>query len=602
MKYRNISEYLYDLCNKYQNNEFAFTYKKNGEYQKITHLELLDKIECLAISFLELGIHKGDRVGLVAENSIEWIVSCFAINIIGAIDVPLFPILTAKQEAEIFDDCSATAIIVSTNFQLNKINEIKDTLPNLRHIIAFTNQLEQKDLYIHSLETLIDRGNKIRSKEERKETLIEIQKKISPDDLLTLIYTSGTTGKPKGVMLSQNNILSNVDAAIEILGSLKNPVSLMYLPLCHAYERTTGFYTLFASGAKIAIADSIETVPVQLQEIKPNVITSVPKLLETIRKKVYINISKESIARQKIFNWAIGIGIKKAYELQDGKNNSITNFFYKIAYQLVLHKIRERLGGQLEKIISGGAALPIEVEVFFRAIGINVQQGYGLTEASPVVTANREDDYEFGTIGKPLKGIEVKIAEDGEILVKGPNVMKGYWNNPEETSSVIDQEGWLHTGDIGEFTPKGNLKITDRKKYIFVNSGGKNIAPQQIETLITQSRYIDHCFLIGDNREYITALISPNFEQLEILAKELGIAFNDVSELISNQRIIKFIKDEIDFYQRDVSKFEKVRKFRLLSQPFSTSGGELTPKMSIRRNEVEKKYQMLIESMYNNPD
>ncbi len=516
--------------------------------------------------------------------------------------MPLFPILTSKQEAEIFEDCLATAVIVSTNFQLNKINEIKDKLPELRQIITFSKNYEQKELNIHNLDDLIERGCKLREKEERRKILLDFQRKINPEDLLTLIYTSGTTGKPKGVMLTHKNILSNVDGAIEILGSLKELVSLMYLPLCHAYERTTGFYTFFAVGARITIADSIDTVSAQFQEIKPNIITSVPKLLETVRKKVYINISKEPESKQKIFKWAINIGIKRAYEQQKKQNNPITNVLYKLADKLVLHKVRDRLGGKLEKIISGGAALPLEVELFFRALGINVQQGYGLTEASPVVSANREDDYEFGTIGKPLKNVKVKIAEDGEILVKGPNIMKGYWNNLLETENVTDEEGWLHTGDIGEFTELGNLKITDRKKYIFVNSGGKNIAPQQIETLITQSRYIDHCFLIGDNREYITALISPNFEQLELLAKEFNIEYKELTELISNPRIIKFIKDEIDFYQKDVSKFEKIRKFRLLSEPFSTSGGELTPKMSIRRNEVEKKYEMLIESMYNNPD
>jgi len=598
MSFKNIPDMLNLVCKKYSYKSAAFVYRKDGIYHELTHLELLDKVESFAIALLELGIHKGDRVGLVAENSIEWIISCFAINMIGAVDVPLFPILSAKQEAEIFADCSVTAIILSTEFQLNKICEEKKSLAHLRQIITFANQFEHKELYIHSFDVMLEHGSQLRTKEERQKLLSAIIDTIDGNDLLTLIYTSGTTGKPKGVMLTHNNILSNISDAMDVLGDFEKDTSLMFLPMCHAYERTSGFYTLFQSGTRINLAESIESVPAQLMEVQPTMITTVPKLLENIKKKIYNNISKESKSKQRIFNWAVNVGIKKAYDLQDNKSNPINNMQYKIADKLVFAKLRDKLGGKLNKIISGGAPLTTEVEAFFKGIGIDVLQGYGLTEASPIVAANRINDFEFGSIGKPLTHVNVRLADDGEILVKGPNVMKGYYNDPISTNEAIDDDGWLHTGDIAIYTSRGNLKITDRKKNLFVSSGGKNIAPQPIESLISQSRYIDHCFLIGDNRDYISALISPNFEQVQKLADELDIKFDNSSELISHPRIIKFIRDEIDFYQKNVSKYERIRKFQLLSEPFSTSGGELTPKMSVRRNEVEKKYSQLIEGMY----
>lgn len=598
MIYKNIPQLFYGVCDIYKQNPYAFAYRKDGKYINVIHQELIDKVEYLAISLLELGILKNDRIGIVAENSIDWIIASFAISMIGAVDVPLFPILSAKQEQEIFSDCQATAVFVSNNFQLNKICEVKDELPHLRQVITFSDKFDQQDMYIHSMGKLIEKGKNLRTEEERKNILQNIINKIEPDDLLTLIYTSGTTGVPKGVMLTHKNVISNINSAITTIGPFLNENSLMFLPMCHAYERTGGFYTLFASGAKITLADSIDTVSTQLIEVKPTIITAVPKLLETIKKKVFINMSKESASKQKIFNWAINIGNKKALDLQNKKSNPITNLQYKLADKLVFSKIREKLGAKLSKIISGGAPLAAEVEMFYKAIGVNVAQGYGLTEAAPIVSANNFHDFEFGTIGKPLVNIEVKLADDGEILARGPNIMKGYWNKPEATAEAIDDDGWLHTGDIGIITKLGNIKITDRKKNLFVSSGGKNIAPQPIENLIGQSRYIDHCFLVGDNREYITALIAPNIEQLQKVANDFGVESQSIAELINNPKIIKFIKDEIDFYQKDVSKFEKVRKFRLLSEPFSTATGELTPKMSIKRNVVENKYSELINGMY----
>ncbi|MFN3780665.1 MAG: AMP-dependent synthetase/ligase, partial [Candidatus Kapaibacteriota bacterium] len=335
-----------------------------------------------------------------------------------------------------------------------------------------------------------------------------------------------------------------------------------------------------------------------IKEIRPTLMTTVPRLLEIIRKRIYSQIAKESKIKQRIFNWAFKIGVKYALEITSRKVSTVVKNKYKIADMLVFSKIREKLGIDKIRFISGGAPLNVDVNLFFWALGYKVYEGYGLTEASPVVSVTREDDVEFGTVGKPLDGVEVKIADDGEILVRGPNVMRGYWNDPDATQSAIDENGWLYTGDVGFITERGNLKITDRKKYIFVNSGGKNIAPQQIENLITQSQYVDQCIIIGDGREYNTALILPNFEELKKLAELLEIKYNSISELVSNDKVIKIIKNDIDRLQKDLSKFERVRKFALLTEAFSIDTGELSPKLSVKRHVIERKYSKLIEELY----
>ncbi len=599
MNYTSIPAMFTDVCNRYGNSKTAIKFKKKGKYTDINHSELCELIEKVALGLMELGIHKGDRVGIMSENRIEWIISSLAINSIGAIDVPIFPILTSKQAEYIYTDCQASAIIVSNNFQLNKVLQFKDNLSSLRQIIVMNDEFDSKDVYIKSFHGLISRANELKTDEERKNIFFDGINKIKADDLLTIIYTSGTTGNPKGVMLTHRNLLANIKGSLDVLGSFEKDTSLLYLPLCHTYERMAGFYTLFYSGCTIALAESIETISSNIQEIKPSIMTTVPKLLETIKKKIFASMEREKPAKKKIFNWAINTGIKQVRLQQSDKFSLINSTQFKLADKLVFGKIREKLGGNIRAFLCGGAALPDDVCEFFIAIGAPVLQGYGLTENSPVVAVNGFEDNEIGTIGRVLPNLEVKIAEDGEILVKGPSVMKGYWNDINATKEAIDEDGWLNTGDVGQFTAKGHLKITDRKKNIFVSSGGKNIAPQPIENLLCQSRYIEHCVLIGDNREYITALLTPNFEQLKGLAEDFKIEYKVEDELIANQLIIKQIQKDIDYLQKDLSKFEKVRRFQLLSKPFTVDGGELSPKMSIKRHIVHHKYSDLIEIMYN---
>jgi long-chain acyl-CoA synthetase len=597
MVFPTIPEMFLRVCNKYGKNKTAYRYKENKEYVDINYDDLREQVEALAIALQELGIHFKDRVGIVSENRLEWVVADLAITGIGAIDVPIFPTLTAKQEEYIFNDCGASAIIVSNRFQLNKLMEVKDNIPTLRHIIVMNDDHASTEVYVKTLNELLARGRELKDAKNRRINYEKYVKKVKPSDMLTIIYTSGTTGNPKGVMLSNENISSNIDSCLDLLKFDENDLFLSFLPLCHTYERTTGYYAALSAGSTIAFAESIETVGKNIMETKPTLMTTVPKLLEIIKRKIYMNIAKETAAKKKIFHWAVSTGLKTLHKRSGGKVPFTLNLQNKLADKLVFSKIREKTGGRLRAFISGGAALPIDVCEFFLAQGIMIMEGYGLTESSPVIAANGYDDYEAGTVGKPLKNVDVKIAKDGEILAKGPNIMMGYWNDEDATSKAIE-DGWLFTGDVGLFTEKGNLRITDRKKNIFVNSGGKNIAPQPIENILCQSAYIEHCVLLGDKRDFVTALLTPDFEQIAALAETFGIEFKKSSELILNDKIVKTIKNDIDRLQNDFAKYERVRKFKLLSEPFTVENGELTPKMSIKRHVVERKYSMLIDQMY----
>lgn len=599
MRFSTIPEAFISTCNKFGDQKIAFQYRdQSGVTREINYVDLKEKVECFSLGLMELGIHQFDRIGMISENRLEWIISDLAIVGLGAITVPVFPTLTPKQIEYIFKDSAVTCVLVSNSFQLKKVLEVKDFIPSLRHIIVMNDSYSPQNIIVRPMSEIIEWGKKTKHNLEFSEVLSETRNKIKTDDLLTIIYTSGTTGEPKGVMLSHKNILSNYEGVVDAFSITEKDNSVSYLPLSHSYERTVGYYTLLFLGVTIALADSVDTLLPFIQEIKPTIMTTVPRFLQTVMKKVNNSMEKDSPVKLRIYKWAMKVGIEYVRRKQQGKGTLPLEVQHKIAEKLVFSKIREKMGGRLRLLVSGGAALADEINEYFLALGINVIQGYGLTEASPIVSANREDENEIGTIGKPLFNVQVKIADDGEILVRGNNVMKGYWNDTVATEQAIDEEGWLYTGDIGIITSLGNIKITDRKKDIFVSSGGKNIAPQQIEGLLSQSKFIENVVLIGERREFCTALISPNYEQLESLAKDFDIKFDNVSELISNPKIINTYKKEIDYLQRDLAKYEKVRKFALLSAPFSIENGELSPKMSVRRHVVEKKYAEIIEQLY----
>jgi long-chain acyl-CoA synthetase len=570
--------------------------KRDGEWRGISYAEVRRNAELTAYGLASLGIERGDRVSIIGENRPEWAYSDHAIAMLGAICAPIYPTMTAKQNEYIFNDAGVKAVIVSNQFQLGKVLKVLDAVPTLKHIIVMNENITAEARNIIAFSALLKRGEEF--EKQHPTYLEESRKRIKPDDLLTLIYTSGTTGNPKGVMLTHWNLSSNILDASTYIKIEEGDALLSFLPLCHSFERMAGNYTAMACGATIAYAESIETVQANLTEVRPTIITTVPRLFERMHSRIMKAVDAAPPWRKRLFFWSLDVGKKLAEARKTKRIAPIVRLQHMLADKLVLSKIRERLGGRMKFMVSGGAALPKEFGEFFEAIGIIIIEGYGLTETSPVITANMLDNYKFGYVGKPIPNVEVKIAPDGEICARGPNIMKGYWNLPQLTAEVIDNEGWFHTGDIGEIGADGFVRITDRKKHLFVSSGGKNIAPQPIENLFLSSKFIEQFVLIGDKRMFCTALVVPDFDALKEHARAAGISFNFNHDLVKNPVIYQLIDQEVEKLQKDLANFERVRKFILLAKPFTIEDGEMTPTLKIKRKVVEEKYAYLIDSMY----
>ncbi|HVZ37937.1 MAG TPA: long-chain fatty acid--CoA ligase [Candidatus Kapabacteria bacterium] len=586
----------------------AYRRKVNGKYTGISYDELYRDVEAFALGLRALGLSHGDRIGVMSENRLEWIVADFACACAGLVNVPVFPILTPKQVEYIFNNAEVKGVIVSNALQLNKAMKIADTIPTLEHTIvmqpdALEREPAARERGARLFGAITEEGRALA--EAVPGQLERLAAEIRPSDLLTLIYTSGTTGNPKGVMLSHGNFASNVTGAASAFPIDPTDVVLSYLPLCHAFERTTGYYTCFAAGATTAFADSIETVPENLLEVHPSVMTSVPRLFERIKNRVEKSVQAGPEKKRRIFHWAMRIGVKRFRRLQRGRMvGPILALRNAIADALVFSKVRERVGGNVKMFVSGGAALPNDIAEFFFALGLRIIEGYGLTESSPVISANPFERQKLGTVGKPLSNVEVRIAPDGEILTRGPHVMVGYYRDPVATAEAIDPEGWLHTGDIGIIDEDGYLKITDRKKHLFVSSGGKNIAPAPIENAILASRFVDQIMLIGDHRPFVTALIVPDFDALADVAGLQGITPPDLRTAEGRRAFLEMdtvqlaIEADIKRLQRDLSPFERVRRFELVAEAFTVDNGMLTPTLKVKRKVVEEKYAPLIDGMY----
>lgn len=571
-------------------------YKSEGQFRDVSYDQFRNETELFALGLATLGIKRGDKISIISENRPEWVYSDMAILNLGGVDVPLYPSLTADTIEFILNNSESVAIIASNKFQLNKILKVRNNLRTLKFIII----LNEKDFFqgvpnLYTFKEIQERGSVF--KQKNPFFLKENIKQCFEEDLCSIIYTSGTTGEPKGVMLTHKNIVSNVMAASDSIPFSKDDVFLSFLPLCHIFERMAGYYTAFSSGALVCYAESIESVAQNMVECKPTILTSVPRLFERMYSKIKKNVESQPEKKQKIFNWAVNIGQQYVEAKKADRVTVALTIKHKLADKLVFKKLKDKTGGRLRFFVSGGAALPRELGEFFEAIGLVILEGYGLTESSPVIAVNRLDDYKFGTVGKVFPGVEVKIASDGEILARGPNIMQGYYKNKKETDATI-KDGWLHTGDIGVFDAEGFLMITDRKKHLFKTSTGKYIAPTPIENMFLASKYIDQFVLIGDRRMFLSALIVPDFEAIKEYADSHKIDYNTVEDLTRNKEIYELIEKDLEKFQKKLANYERVRKFTLLDHQFSLETGEITPSLKIKRKFIEERYSNLIDEMY----
>ncbi len=597
---RTIPELFLFLTERYSgiSDKFVIKRKVDSNYIGITYDEFRRQTESFAYGLLALGIKKKDNIAIIAENRPEWVYSDMAILSINAVDVPLYPSLTSESIEFILNNSEAKGIIVSNKFQLNKILKIKANCRHLRYIILLNEKdFSNEDKHLYTFKSIQEMGNLY--KENNPLLLEDNIKQVKENDLCTIIYTSGTTGEPKGVMLTHKNILSNVNSALQAYPITEKDTFLSFLPLCHIFERMAGYYTAFASGCTVVYAESIESVAQNLIEVNPTIMTTVPRLFERIYSKIIKNIDSQSSSKQKIFYWAMEIGKEYAIARRNGNIPITLLVKHRLAEKLVFGKLKEKMGGKMRFFISGGAPLSRELGEFFEAIGVIILEGYGLTESSPVLAANKVDDFKFGTVGKIFPGVEIKIASDGEILARGPNIMLGYFKNKKETEEVL-KDGWLHTGDIGVFDSDGFLLITDRKKHLFKTSSGKYIAPTPIENMFLSSKYIDQFVLVGDKRMFLSALIVPDFESIKEYADSNKIPYTSPEELVKRKEIYDLIEKDMGKIQKKLANFERVRKFALLEKPFALEDGEITPSLKIRRKIVEERYNYLIEEMYNN--
>ncbi len=564
-------------------------------WESITPARALADAESAGLALRALGVQPGDRVAILAENRYEWPISDVAILGLGAVTVPIYPTLTAQQVQYILANSEARAVIVSNPSQLDKLHLIRSQLPALQHVIAMepSPPLTGPEL---SFATLLEKGAALRAAEPG--AFRESADRIRPEDLATIIYTSGTTGKPKGAMLTHGNIASNVEAGLSVMDVNLGDTALSFLPLCHIFERMAGLYCMLEGGATIAYAQSIDTVAADAMKVKPTIICGVPRFFEKVFARVMENANAQPPLRRSIFFWGLDKGRRVARLGFERKSaGPLLALQARIADRLVGAKVRSRIGGRIRFCISGGAPLGPKVLEFFYAMGIPILEGYGLTETSPVICVTRFGGARPGSVGPPVPGVEVRIGEDGEILTRGPHVMKGYFRNEEATKAAI-RDGWFHTGDVGHLDADGFLHITDRLKDLLVTAGGKKVAPQPLEEKLKTSKWIAEAVLIGDHRPYVVALLVPAFPTLEAHARAHGWTSESRGELLRRAEVREIYQREIDRLNADLAPFEKIKKFALLDRELSQEAGELTPTLKVRRRIVAQKFADAIEGLY----
>ena len=568
------------------NRDDVFASKVNGEWKKYSAKDLMENVNNISLGLMKLGVKKDDKIAIISTNRPEWNFIELGVQQLGAVSVPMYPNITIEDYKYIFKDAEVKFIFVGDQGLLKKVQEAISDLEGINGIYTF-----DKIKGANHWTEVADLGSK-----EEVAQLEPFKVAVQPDDLLTLIYTSGTTGQPKGVMLTHNNIVSNIDGLVEAkaLDLLPTDTALSFLPLCHIYERTD-VYVYMYNGVSTYYAESMETIGENLKEVKPHVFATVPRLLEKVYDKIVAKGYELSGAKKQLFFWALNLGLRYDpmkdmgwwYNVQLG-----------IARKLIFSKWKEALGGNVKIIASGSAALQPRLSRVFWAAGISIAEGYGLTETSPVISSSILSDFRVGCVGTVLPNIQLKIAEDGEICVKGPSVMKGYYKKPEATAEAIDSEGWFHTGDIGELFEGKYLKITDRKKEIFKTSGGKYVAPQLVENKLKESSLIEQAVVVGEGQKFPSALLIPEFSVLKDWCTRNGIVYSDDASMVKNEKVKAKFDEEVKELMKGIAQYEQVKKVTILPKGFTIDSGELTPTLKLKRKIIHNQYKDLIEGMY----
>ena len=573
----------------------SLNYKSGDRWIPISSDEMLARANRIAAGLHALGVSRGDRVALLSDSRVEWTLTDAGSIFAGTIDVPIYPTLTPPQVRYILNDSGASVLFLANREKFVELKEVLGECPAVKHVIFF----DSEGVTSADGLTLAQLEEKGRELEQGEPGYVErIAEQITPDELATIIYTSGTTGEPKGVMLTHSNLVSNLVDSSRHLSFGEQDTALSVLPLSHVFERQA-MYMYLHRGMAVYFAESLQTIGPNLREVGPTVLVGVPRIFEKIYARIRERAAEAGRLSAVLLAWSVSVA--REYATHVIANQPVPAFLklkHAIASKLVFSKWRRAFGGRMRLLVSGGAALPEDLAYIYIGAGIPIVQGYGLTETSPVITASRIEDNRVGTVGKAIPNVEIRIAEDGEIEVRGPNVMRGYYNKPEETRAVFTSDGWFKTGDIGTIDEDGFLRITDRKKELFKTSGGKYISPQPLEQAIKGSRFVNQVVLIGAERKFPAALIVPVWEQLESYCKLKGIEVKSRSELCRHPRIIDLIQRQIDGLTPNLAKYERIKKVALLENEFTIEGGELTPTLKVKRRVIDQKYRDVIEKLY----
>lgn len=589
---------IFRKCSRKFDSRAALQYKNKitDQYVPITWNDWSKKVEQTALGLNALGVASGTRVGLLAENCPEWTFADLGILSLGAINVPIYPTSSPEEVAYIVDNAKIEILFLSNREHYERLTAALAEFSFLKNIILFEG-FRNGDARAMPLDDLLEKGRLAALNQENLyQGFID---RVAPDDPATIIYTSGTTGKPKGVVLSHKNFVANYLSSSEVIKVYPTDTALSFLPLSHVFERMAGYYFMAFHGACIAYAENMQTVPQDMLQVRPTVAASVPRLYEKIYARIQEQLDLAPASKRKIFDWAMKVGKQVSEKTLNDQSVPLgLSLKRSIAEVLVYKKLKMKLGGRMRFFISGGAPLPQKMGEFFYYLGVVILEGYGLTETSPVIAVNSPEALRFGTVGKPLPGVEVKIAEDGEILTRSDSVMQGYYQNDTATAEVIDQEGWFHTGDIGDINPEGYLRITDRKKDIIVTSGGKNISPQNIEGEILADKLFAQVVIIGDKRNYLVALIVPNRTDVEKFAEENSLQSLSWEDLLKHERVYQWVQERLNQRLVEFARYEQIKYFALLPKELSQEAGELTPTLKVKRKVIGQKYADLIDELY----